>query len=75
MELVELDSPAETSSDEESSDDSSGPGPSPRINCVNDNQNPSTSRAAKRAMECINSCSDLEVKTAFFFRVVIFMGF
>ena len=36
----------------------------PRINRVNDNQNPSTSRAAKRAMEFINSCSDLEVKRA-----------
>ena len=63
VELVELDSPTEANSDEESSDDNSGPAPSPRINRVNDKQTPSTSRAAKRAMEYINSCSDLEVKT------------
>ena len=62
--MVELDSPIESSSDEESSDDNSGPVPSPRVNRVDDNQNPSTLRAVKRAMEYINSCSDLEVKNA-----------
>ena len=45
------------------SDDNSGPDPSPRLGRVYD-QNPSTSRATKRAMEFINSCSDLKVKTA-----------
>ena len=50
MELVELDSPIESSSDEESSDDNSGPAPSPRVNRVNDNQNLLTLRAVKTAM-------------------------
>ena len=59
VELVELDSPTETSSDEESSDDNSGPAPSLRVNLVSDNQNPSNLRAVKRAMEYLNSCSDI----------------
>ena len=59
MELLDMDSPLE--SDEESSDDNSG---SPRLKRITDMQIPSTSRAAKRAMEYINSCSDLEVKKA-----------
>ena len=62
VELIEnltLDSPA-NSSDEETSDDNSGD-PSPRIGRLYD-QNPST-RRAKRAMEFIDSVSDLKVIT------------
>ena len=60
MELIQLDSPTETSSDEESSDDNSGPAPSPRtprLMCINDTPTRSTIRAAKRAMEYIESVS------------------
>ena len=59
MELLDMDSPLE--SDEESSDDNSG---SPRLKHITDMQIPSTSRAANRAMEYVNSCSDLEVNKA-----------
>ena len=62
MELLDMDSPVETS-DEESSDDNSGPAPSPRLKRITDTHIPSTSRAVKRAMEYIDSCSDLEVKS------------
>ena len=51
------DSPLE--SDEESSDDDNR---SPRVNRIRDRQVPTTSGAVKRAMEYINSYSDLEVK-------------
>ena len=61
MELLEIESPVETS-DEESSDDNSGPAPSPRHGRLINTPTSSTSRAAKRAMEYIESCSDLEVK-------------
>ena len=59
MELLDMESPLER--DEESSDDNSG---SPRLKRITDMQIPSTSRAANRAMEYVNSCSDLEVKKA-----------
>ena len=60
MELSNMDSPLE--SDEESSDDDNSG--SPRALRITDRQVPTTSRAAKRAMEYIDSCSDLEVKKA-----------
>ena len=59
-ELSNVDSPLE--SDEESSDDNNSG--SPRVFRITDRQVPTTSRAAKRAMEYIDSCSDLEVKKA-----------
>ena len=55
-----MDSPLE--SDEESSDDDNSG--SPRALRVTDRGVPTTSRAVKRAMEYINSCSDLQVKKA-----------
>ena len=61
MEMLYMDSPVETS-DEESSDDNSRPVPSPRLNRITDTHIPSPSKAIKRAMEYIDSCSDLEVK-------------